>query len=76
MVARSASAQLSPAPCVLPDFAGRYERIVSGAERALLVDVERARESQWIHRGWQYVRMITARKHGELIAEAHIAGAE
>ena len=46
---------------------------MSEAERALLVDVERARESL---RGFiGDVRMRPGEKHGELIAEARIDGA-
>jgi hypothetical protein len=57
----------------LPGLADRYERIVSEAERALLVDVERARESL---RGFiGDVRMIPGERQGELIAEARIDGA-
>jgi hypothetical protein len=56
----------------LPGLAERYQRIVGEAERALLVDVERARESL---RGFiGDVRMIPGEKHGELIAEARIDG--
>lgn len=56
----------------LPNLAKRYERIVGEAERALLVDVDRARESL---RGFLgEVKMIPGEKFGEFIAEARIDG--
>ena len=63
---------LSPARAFCSTSRGAYERIASEAERPLLVDVERARESL---RGFiGDVRMIPCEKH-ELIAEARIDGA-
>lgn len=57
----------------LPGLTDRYERIVSEAERALLIDVGRTRESL---RGFiGDVTMIPGERHGELIAEARIDGA-
>jgi site-specific DNA recombinase len=56
----------------LPNLAERYERIVGEAERALLVDVDRARDSL---RGFLgEVKMFPGEKLGELIAEARIDG--
>ena len=56
----------------IPNLAECYEQIVNDVQQALLVDVNRARNSLRASLG--EVKMIPGKKFVELMAEAHIAG--